>query len=153
MRNAKRGRWRPTAATSCEAVPCLRFHIGQRGKRRPETEGEMTQEHHPTDRLREALRNVDFPAGKDELIRAAQAAGASDDLIRALRAIPPEEYANRAEVARAIPVDPAAEAGLSPAQRAEQAREQRHHGGQHLSQYAREVPKPPVEEAEEDLDR
>ena len=29
-----------------------------------------------TDQLRQALRDVDFPAGKDELIRAAQAAGA-----------------------------------------------------------------------------
>jgi hypothetical protein len=30
--------------------------------------------------------------------------------------------------------------------RAEQAREQRHHGPPHLSQYEREVPKPPVED-------
>jgi hypothetical protein len=28
-----------------------------------------------TDQLRQALRDVDFPAGKDELIRAAQASG------------------------------------------------------------------------------
>ena len=48
-----------------------------------------------TDQLRQALRDVDFPAGKDELIRAAQAAGAPGEVIRALRAIPPEEYANR----------------------------------------------------------
>lgn len=98
-----------------------------------------------SDPLKEALRDVDFPASKDELIRAAQAAGASDDLIAALRAIPPVEYANREEVARSVPVDPAAEAGLSPAQRAEAARERRRHGGQHLSQYLREVPKPPLE--------
>ena len=51
-----------------------------------------------TDQLRQALRDVDFPAGKDELIRAAQASGAPDEVIRALRAIPPEEYANRQEV-------------------------------------------------------
>jgi hypothetical protein len=29
-----------------------------------------------SDQLRQALRDVDFPAGKDELIRAAQASGA-----------------------------------------------------------------------------
>jgi len=56
-----------------------------------------------SDQLRQALRDVDFPAGKDELIRAAQASG---EVIRALRAIPPEEYANREEVARSVPKDP-----------------------------------------------
>lgn len=62
-----------------------------------------------TDQLRQALRDVDFPAGKDELIRAAQASGAPGEVIRALRAIPPEEYANREEVARSVPKDPAEE--------------------------------------------
>jgi hypothetical protein len=98
------------------------------------------------DQLRRALRDVDFPASKEELIRAAQAVGASGEVIAALRAIPPEEYANRDEVARSVPVDPASELGLSPAQRAEQARERRHHGGQRLSQYQHEVPRPPLEE-------
>jgi hypothetical protein len=96
--------------------------------------------------LKRALRDVDFPAGKQELLQAAEANGAPDELIAALRAIPPDEYANRDEVARSIPEDPARELSLSPAQRAEQARERRRHGGQHLSQYLREVPKPPVEE-------
>ena len=99
-----------------------------------------------TDQLRQALRDVDFPAGKDELIRAAQAAGAAGEVIRALRAIPPEEYANREEVARSVPTDPAEELHPSPAQRAAQAREHRHHGGQHLPHYLREVPKPAVED-------
>jgi hypothetical protein len=99
-----------------------------------------------TDQLRQALRDVDFPAGKDELIRAAQAAGAPGEVIRALRAIPPEEYANREEVARSVPKDPAEELQPSPAQQAAQARERRRHGGQHLSQYLREVPKPAVED-------
>ena len=99
-----------------------------------------------TDQLRQALRDVDFPAGNDELIRAAQASGAPGEVIRALRAIPPEEYANREEVARSVPEDPAEELRPSPAQRAAQARERRHHGGQHLSQYMREVPKPAVED-------
>ncbi len=96
--------------------------------------------------LKMALRNVDYPAGKQELIRAAKAAGAPEELIRALRAIPPEVYRNREEVARSIPGDPAEELDVTPAQRAEQARERRRHGGEHLSQYLREVPKPPLEE-------
>lgn len=95
--------------------------------------------------LKMALRDVDYPAGKEELIRAAEAAGAPEEVIRALRAIPPEVYRNREEVARSIPGDPAEELDVTPAQRAEQARERRRHGGEHLSQYLREVPKPPVE--------
>jgi Protein of unknown function (DUF2795) len=50
-----------------------------------------------------------FQDGKDELIRAARAAGAPGEVIRALRAIPPEEYVNREEVARSMPKDPAEE--------------------------------------------
>ena len=96
--------------------------------------------------LKMALRNVDYPAGKEELIRVAEAAGAPEKVIRALRAIPPEVYRNRQEVARSIPDDPAEELGVTPAQRAEQARERRRHGGEHLSQFLREVPKPPLEE-------
>ena len=89
---------------------------------------------------------MDFPAGKDELVRAAHAAGEPGEVIQALRAIPPEECANREEVARSVPKDPAGELHPSPAQRAAQARERRHRGGQHLSQYQREVPKPAVED-------
>ena len=96
--------------------------------------------------LKLALRDVDYPAGKQELIRAAEAAGAREEVMRALRAIPPEVYRNRQEVARSIPGDPAGELRVTPAQRAEQARERRRHGGEHLSQYLREVPKPPLEE-------
>jgi hypothetical protein len=98
------------------------------------------------DEVTRALRNADFPATKEELIRAAQDAGAPDDVIKALRAIPPEEYRNRDEVARSVPVDPAADRDLSPGQVAEAGRRSRHHHPQRVSQYARDVPKPPVEE-------
>jgi hypothetical protein len=98
------------------------------------------------DEVKRALKYVDFPAAKDELIRAAEAARAPDHVIAALRAIPPEEYANREEVIRSIPVDPAADLHLTPAQQYEQAREARRHRPQRFSQYMREVPKPPLEE-------
>ncbi|MEU5521493.1 DUF2795 domain-containing protein [Streptomyces sp. NPDC052079] len=94
-----------------------------------------------------ALKDVDFPAGKDTLIEAASRSGASPDIIKALRGIPPEQYANREEVARSVRVDPVSDLGLSPAQRAEQARERGRPG---QSQHLRDVPKPPVEE---ELDR
>jgi hypothetical protein len=99
-----------------------------------------------TEQVLKALRNVDFPASKEELIQVAIRAGAPEEVIHALRAIPPEQYASRAEVARSVPVDIAEELGLSPAQVAEQAREQHRYGPQHLSQYMREAPKPPVAE-------
>jgi hypothetical protein len=64
--------------------------------------------------------------------------------VRALPAIPPLEYANREEVARSSPGNPAADRGLSAAQRAEQTGERNRMRG--LSQLDREVPKPVVEE-------
>ncbi|MGW5329343.1 DUF2795 domain-containing protein [Streptomyces sp. NPDC004014] len=91
----------------------------------------------------EAIKDVDFPAGKDRLIEAASRSGAAPDVVKALRGIPAEQYANREEVARSVRVDPASDLGLSAAQRAEQAREGGRPG---QSQYLRDVPKPPIEE-------
>jgi hypothetical protein len=106
--------------------------------------------HVTSDEVIRYLGDVDFPAGKEDLLRAADAAGAPQEVLGALRAIPPEQYANRAEVARSVPTDPAADLHPSPAQRAEQARERRHRGPHPVSEYQREVPKPPVED---ELDR
>ncbi|GAB2881769.1 hypothetical protein GCM10027074_57650 [Streptomyces deserti] len=95
----------------------------------------------------DAIKDVRFPASKDELIDAARRAGASEEVVAALRGIPPEGYANKEEVARSVRVDPDSDLGLSPAQRAEQARA----GGKPgQSQHLRDVPKPPVQE---ELDR
>ncbi|KRV48437.1 hypothetical protein AQ490_04060 [Wenjunlia vitaminophila] len=94
-----------------------------------------------------ALKEVDFPADKDALLTAARRAGASDEVLKALRGIPPEEYGNRQDVARSVRVDADSDLRHSRAQRAEQARG---HGRQGLSQHLRDVPKPPVED---ELDR
>lgn len=84
-----------------------------------------------------ALQDVDFPAGKEELVQAAENAGAPEEVVKALRAIPPDEYGNRDEVARPVRVGPASDLDLSAAQRAEQAR----HGGRPgQSQHLRDVP-------------
>lgn len=90
-----------------------------------------------------ALKNVDFPAGKDDLLREAEAAGASQEVIAALRGVPAEQYRNREDVAHSVRTDPDTDIPHSPAQRAEQARL----GGKPgQSQHLRDVPKPPVEE-------
>ena len=46
------------------------------------------------------LVTVDFPATKDELVRDAERNRAPEDVLKALRAMPPVEYANKAEVQR-----------------------------------------------------
>lgn len=91
----------------------------------------------------QAIKNVDFPAGKDDLIDAARQSGASDEVIKALRGIPPEEYTNRDDVAHSVRVDADSDRHTTPATKAEQARK----GGKPgLAQDLREVPKPPVQE-------
>jgi hypothetical protein len=106
--------------------------------------------HVTSDEVVRYLRDVNFPAGQEDLLRAADDAGAPQEVLGALRAIPPEEYANRAEVARSVPTDPAADLHPTPAQRAQQARERRHRGPHPVSEYQREVPKPAIED---ELDR
>ncbi|MFI6851580.1 DUF2795 domain-containing protein [Streptomyces sp. NPDC050416] len=103
---------------------------------------------HPTlDDVLGALRNVDFPADKNELLEAARSAGASGEVLSALRGIPPETYNNREDIARSVRTDPDTDLGHSPAQRGEQARQ----GGKPgMSQHLREVPRTPIEE---ELDR
>jgi cation diffusion facilitator CzcD-associated flavoprotein CzcO len=91
----------------------------------------------------DALKDVTYPAGKDELVTAAREAGASDEVVKALRGIPAEEYAGREEVARSVRVDPDSDLGHTAAQQAEQARR----GGKPgLSQHLREEPKTPIQE-------
>lgn len=85
----------------------------------------MTHPLTPEDVLR-YLEDVDYPAGKEALVDAAERAGAPAAVIRSLRAIPPVEYRSRAEVARSVRVDPSA--GRSPSRAAEQARTRAHTG-------------------------
>lgn len=54
----------------------------------------------------EYLKAVDWPAGKDELVEAAQQAGAPADVVKALRGMPPVDYANQDEVKRSAHTEP-----------------------------------------------
>ncbi|SCL27999.1 Protein of unknown function [Micromonospora pallida] len=82
-----------------------------------------------TDVLR-YLSSLDYPAGKDDVVRQAEREGAPPEVLQALRALPPVDYANGNEVARSAGIDAAPE--LSPAQRAAQAREPHTRVSQHL---------------------
>jgi hypothetical protein len=55
-------------------------------------------------RLRQYLNDVDYPADKDALLESADHNGCDEDTARALRAIPPETYANFGEVLSSVPL-------------------------------------------------
>ena len=67
-------------------------------------------------RLRHCLNDVDYPADKDALLDAAARNGCDDETSRALRAIPPEIYANPSEVMASVTLG---DDGLSDAEKAE----------------------------------
>ncbi|SBT39432.1 DUF2795 domain-containing protein [Micromonospora auratinigra] len=78
----------------------------------------------------EYLSALDYPAGKDDVLRQAEREGAPPEVLTALRALPPVDYANGAEVARSAGIDAAPE--VSPAQAAAQARDRHPRVSQHL---------------------
>lgn len=89
------------------------------------------------DRVRQALSAADFPAEKADLVRCATRAGADDDTVRALNAIPPESYANVSEVLQSVNLDPQ----RSPADRAAQRRTHTHPG---LAEQEKDIPGHPI---------
>jgi hypothetical protein len=75
------------------------------------------------DQVQELLIEVDYPANKDALLDEAQRRGGNDSALRALRALPPVDYANEAQVLRSIDVDPAENRGQTKSDKNRQARE------------------------------
>jgi Protein of unknown function (DUF2795) len=72
------------------------------------------------ERLRDCLSDVNFPAGKQDLLNAADSQG-DDDTVRALRAIPAETYNNLDQVLASVSIvdeqDAARDAGKAAARR------------------------------------
>jgi hypothetical protein len=85
-------------------------------------------------RLKQYLNDVDYPADKDALLEAANRNGCDEDTARALRAIPPETYANFTEVVSSVTLTDDDE--LSDAEKAEAHRV---HTKANLSQSAKEI--------------
>ncbi len=48
------------------------------------------------------LNDLDYPAAKEDVVRHAESRGASDGVLRALRALPLGDYASREELARSV---------------------------------------------------
>jgi Protein of unknown function (DUF2795) len=71
--------------------------------------------------LRDALVDVDYPVGKQALLEHARRNGADGDVLAVLRALPPVEYGNFAEVLRSVDTEEAT--GQSAAEKAARARQ------------------------------
>ena len=107
--------------------------------------------HVSPDQVMKALRNVDYPASKEELPGAAVDAGASSDVIAALRAIPPRNTPTGTKLrARPLQIRPRTSVS-APGSGLSRARPRRRHGPQRLSERMRDVPKPVVGENETPL--
>jgi hypothetical protein len=50
----------------------------------------------------EPLNDLDYPAAKEDVVRHAESRGASEDVLRALRALPLGDYASREELGRSL---------------------------------------------------
>ena len=48
------------------------------------------------------LNDLDYPASKEDVVRHAENRGASEDVLRALRALPLGDYASREELGRSL---------------------------------------------------
>jgi hypothetical protein len=55
--------------------------------------------------LRTILGQVPFPAHKERIVDRAADLGADQELLKALRSMPPVDYGNADEVMRSVPLD------------------------------------------------
>ncbi len=94
--------------------------------------------------VRAALVEVDYPADKDALVAEAERRGAAEATLKALRALPPVDYRNEAEVIKSIDIDPARTSGAG-LDKGAQAR-----GGSHpgVADHMKDKPAPEITQAE-----
>lgn len=95
------------------------------------------------DRVEELLIDVDYPADKDALVAEAERHGGDDDAIRTLRALPPVDYRNRAEVLRSIDINAAENAGKTASDTARQRLDDAHPG---VADHMRDVEASPIQQ-------
>ena len=84
--------------------------------------------------LREALADADFPATKEQLEQTARRNGASEETVRALRALPPVLYHSFAEVEGSVNI-----VDEDPEPSAQQAQRRRLHNHPGLAEQAKDV--------------
>jgi hypothetical protein len=54
------------------------------------------------DEVFQPLNDLDYPASKQDVVRHAELRGASEEVLRPLRALPLGDYASRAELTRSL---------------------------------------------------
>ena len=54
------------------------------------------------DEVFEPLNDLDYPASKEDIVRHAESGGASEAVLRVVRALPLGDYASRAELTRSL---------------------------------------------------
>jgi hypothetical protein len=86
--------------------------------------------------MQEALRDIDFPADKDTILAHVLEYTSDSGVLRLARTLPPEVYRNMSEVRSSVRLDPSIEEGLTPGQKAAQARSH----NKHVAEYLRQVP-------------
>ena len=86
-----------------------------------------------------ALGDMDFPAGKDDIVAHAARRTDHAGVVRLLRALPPGTYDNMVEVRRSVRIDPAAYEGQTPSQKVDQVRS-RH--SRQIAEHLRDVDQP-----------
>jgi hypothetical protein len=89
-----------------------------------------------SDEVLRYLEALDYPATKDQIVAEAEREGAPEAVLKALRGMPPVVYENKMEVYRSAKTDVA---DLSPAEKAERARDKTH---QRIAEHERAWPHP-----------
>lgn len=96
-----------------------------------------------TDKVTNALLDADFPADKQALLGFAESKGADDDVLGALRGLPPVRYGNREEVLRSVDADPGDLAGQMVNEKARQSMDQ---SDSRIPEHLRETDPTPIED-------
>ncbi len=91
--------------------------------------------------VRDVLVDIDYPASKEILVNAAARRSADQDVLKALRGMPPVEYQNEAEVVASIDRPPTG-AGDALSDKGRRHREHTHAG---LAQHMKEGDPTPIE--------
>lgn len=86
-----------------------------------------------------ALNDMDFPAGKDDIVAHATRHTDRAEVVRLLRELPLGTYDNLVQVRRSVRVDPAADEGQTTSQKVDQVRS---HHSRRIAEHLRDRDQP-----------
>lgn len=74
------------------------------------------------DGLRRILNGMSFPVGRDDVVEQAMEAGGDEEMVSALRAMPPADFYEAEQILRAVPLREAPDAHTEAARKQPQER-------------------------------